>query len=192
MPTRYGTAAFRALAEVVAAGQAGDPLAPVTVVVPSNYAGVATRRWLAAHGRGIAGLNVVTLYRLAEQLAAPRLAGDGRRPVTAPIVTAAIRLLGLGTVVGTRTWGGVIGIDGRYKLVDGTVVTQPRYSFWFEGLGWGVENYGVDPDVEVVARPQDRVSGNDVELDHALTLIERELKRTPPLDPPPLPAPQHG
>ena len=57
--------------------------------------------------------------------------------------------LGLGPVVGTRTWGGVIGIDGRYTLVDGTSVTQPRYAFWFEGVGWGVENYGVDPDVEV-------------------------------------------
>ena len=44
------------------------------------------------------------------------------------IVTAMIRQLGLGPVVRTRTWGGVIGIDMRYKLVDGTVVTQPRYS----------------------------------------------------------------
>ncbi|MGH3507639.1 MAG: PDZ domain-containing protein, partial [Nocardioidaceae bacterium] len=107
------------------------------------------------------------------------------------IVTAAIQSLGLGPVVGSRTWGGVIGIDGRYQLVDGTSVTQPRYSFWFERFGWGIENYGVDPDVEVVPAPQDRVARVDVELDRALTLVERELKRTPPLQPPPLPDPRH-
>ncbi|MBA3308443.1 MAG: PDZ domain-containing protein [Nocardioidaceae bacterium] len=103
------------------------------------------------------------------------------------IVTAAIRALELGPVIGTRTWGGVIGIDGRYHLVDKTMVTQPRYSFWFEQFGWGVENYGVDPDVEVVATPQDQVNGDDVQLDHAIDLVQKLLKKTPALDPPPLP-----
>ena len=46
------------------------------------------------------------------------------------IVTAAIKLLGLGPVVGTRTWGGVIGIEGRQGLVDGSTVTVPRYAFF--------------------------------------------------------------
>ncbi|MFD2350118.1 S41 family peptidase [Nonomuraea ferruginea] len=64
----------------------------------------------------------------------------------------------MGPLVGVRTWGGVIGIDSRYSLVDGTVVTQPRYSFWLEGHGWGVENHGVDPDIEVVMTPQDRAA----------------------------------
>jgi tricorn protease len=103
------------------------------------------------------------------------------------IVTAAIQSLGLGPVVGTRTWGGVVGIDGRYQLVDGTKVTQPRFSFWFERFGWGVENYGVDPDIEVVAAPHHRVSGEDVQLDHAIALVQRLLKKTPALEPPPLP-----
>lgn len=103
------------------------------------------------------------------------------------IVTAAIQALELGTVVGTRTWGGVIGIDGRYQLVDGTGVTQPRYSFWFEKFGWGVENYGVDPDVEVVARPQDRVARADVQLDHAIKLVGQQLRKTPAMKPPELP-----
>ena len=53
------------------------------------------------------------------------------------IVTAAIKRLGIGPVVGTRTWGGVIGIDGRYGLVDGTRVTQPRYAFWFDDTAGG-------------------------------------------------------
>ncbi len=103
------------------------------------------------------------------------------------IITAAIQSLELGPVVGTRTWGGVIGIDGRYTLVDGTMVTQPRYSFWFEKFGWGVENHGVDPDIEVPVTPQDRAAGNDVQLDRALAEIQRLLKRTPPVSPPPIP-----
>ena len=70
------------------------------------------------------------------------------------IVNEAFHELGLGTIVGVRTWGGVIGIDGRYHLVDGTSVTQPRYSFWFRDAGWAVENYGVDPDIEVPHPPQ--------------------------------------
>ncbi|MGI8576832.1 MAG: S41 family peptidase [Nocardioidaceae bacterium] len=108
------------------------------------------------------------------------------------IVTAAIQALELGTVVGTRTWGGVIGIDGRYQLVDGTSVTQPRYSFWFAKFGWGVENYGVDPDIEVVATPQDRVRRNDVQLDYALKLVQDQLKKTPALKPPRLPELKNG
>src|SRR6202044_3653493 len=73
------------------------------------------------------------------------------------MVTAAIRILGLGPVVGTRTWGGVIGIDGMPGplLVDGTRMTVPRYAYWFTEYGWNVENYGVDPDVEVFISPDD-------------------------------------
>jgi tricorn protease len=52
------------------------------------------------------------------------------------IVTAAVKLLGLGPVVGTRTWGGVIGIEGRQGLVDGTTVTVPRFAFYFDEYGW--------------------------------------------------------
>jgi tricorn protease len=103
------------------------------------------------------------------------------------IITAAIQSLGLGPVIGTRTWGGVIGIDGRYTLVDGTKVTQPRYSFWFEKFGWGVENHGVDPDIELPITPQDRAAGNDVQLDRALEEVARLLQRTPPATPPLIP-----
>jgi len=100
------------------------------------------------------------------------------------IVTAMIRQLGLGPVLGTRTWGGVIGIDGRYQLVDGTDVTQPRYSFWFDGAGWGVENYGVDPDVEVRFPPQDWASGADPQLSAAVELVLSRLTDSPAAQPP--------
>ena len=102
------------------------------------------------------------------------------------IVNAAIKALGIGPVVGTRTWGGTIGIDSRYRLVDRTLVTQPKYAIWLEGVEWGVENHGVDPDVEVVVRPQDYVSGTDVQLDVAIRLAlegleERAARVAPPL-----------
>jgi len=100
------------------------------------------------------------------------------------IVTAAIKLRGLAPVVGTRTWGGVIGIDSRYRLVDGTLVTQPRYAFWFDGLGWGVENHGVDPDIEVSIPPQAWARGEDPQLEVALQTLGELSERRPPATPP--------
>ena len=97
--TPYGRPAVAALhAEIVAAKQ-GEPLAPVTVVVPTNSVGVATRRLLASgelgpitgRGVGVVGVNFLTVFRLAELLAAPTLAAAGRRPVSTPVVAAAVR-----------------------------------------------------------------------------------------------------
>jgi tricorn protease len=103
------------------------------------------------------------------------------------IVNAAIKALRIGPVVGTRTWGGVIGIDSRYRLVDGTLVTQPKYAFWLEGFGWGVENRGVEPDVEVVQTPQDHAAGRDAQLDEAVRLALAVLEETPAKRAPSLP-----
>ncbi|MEU4448458.1 PDZ domain-containing protein [Actinosynnema sp. NPDC050801] len=103
------------------------------------------------------------------------------------IVNVAIKEMGIGPVVGTRTWGGVIGIDMQYHLVDGTLVTQPRYATWFAGPGWDVENHGVDPDVEVVITPQDRVAGRDPQLDTAVRLALEALALRPAAVPPQLP-----
>jgi tricorn protease len=100
------------------------------------------------------------------------------------IVTAAIKRLGIGPVVGVRTWGGVIGIDSRYSLVDGTGVTQPRYATWFDDSGWSVENHGVDPDVEVVVRPQDWVAGRDPQLERAVDIALAALAERPAVRPP--------
>ncbi|MFI2367181.1 S41 family peptidase [Streptomyces sp. NPDC018833] len=103
------------------------------------------------------------------------------------IVNAAIKALGIGPVVGTRTWGGVVGIDSRYSLVDGTLVTQPKYAFWLEGYGWDVENRGVDPDVEVVTTPQDHAAGRDPQLDEAIRMSLAALTENPAKTPPSLP-----
>ena len=98
------------------------------------------------------------------------------------IVTAAIKLLGLGPVVGTRTWGGVIGIEGipGHELVDGTHMTVPRFAFSFDEYGWGVENYGVDPDVEVLITPDDWAVGRDPQLETAVRLALEALEKQPP------------
>lgn len=103
------------------------------------------------------------------------------------IVTAAIKSLGLGPVIGARTWGGVVGIDGAgHGLVDGTRITIPRYASWFNEFGWSVENYGVDPDTEVLITPDDWAAGHDPQLevavDRALALLE-ENPRSPLPDP---------
>ena len=102
------------------------------------------------------------------------------------IVTAAIRGLGLGPVVGTRTWGGVIGIDGTRRLADGTGITVPGYAFWFSKFGWDVENHGVAPDVEVFYRPDDYAARRDPQLETAVSLAVDALDRQPPANPPSL------
>jgi tricorn protease len=101
------------------------------------------------------------------------------------VVSMGFRQRNLGPLVGTRTWGGVIGIDLRYHLADGTLVTQPRYAFWFEGgAGWTVENYGVDPDVEVAITPQDWAAGRDPQLEKAVELVLAALDKRGPTRPP--------
>ena len=100
------------------------------------------------------------------------------------IVTAAVQLLRLGPVVGARTWGGVIGYDDDHELVDGTKMTVPRLAFWFDRLGWGVENYGVDPDVEVIMSPDDWAAGRDTQLETAVSLALDALRERPAVRPP--------
>ncbi|MBI2923146.1 MAG: PDZ domain-containing protein [Planctomycetes bacterium] len=99
------------------------------------------------------------------------------------IFSHCFKLMKLGPLVGKRTWGGVVGIWPRHSLVDGCVTTQPEFSFWFHDVGYGVENYGTDPDIEVENRPQDHVAGKDPQLDRALAEVERLLRENPPLVP---------
>lgn len=93
---RYGSDATLALRDELARIKADEPLTPVTVVVDSNQVGVSTRRRLAqesicAAGRGLIGVTFVTPYRLAELLGAASLAAEGRRPVSVPVLGAAVR-----------------------------------------------------------------------------------------------------
>ena len=92
----------------------------------------------------------------------------------------AFQVMQLGPLIGKRTWGGVIGIWPRHSLVDGTVTTQPEFSYWFDDVGWGVENYGTLPDIEVDIRPQDYAAGRDTQLERAITEILRLIEQNPP------------
>ncbi len=99
------------------------------------------------------------------------------------IFSHGFKLMGLGPLIGKRTWGGVIGIFNGHMLVDGTVTTQPEVAFWFKDVGWGVENYGTDPDIEVDIMPQDYVKGVDPQLEKAIEEATRRLAENPPLAP---------
>ncbi|MFF3552807.1 S41 family peptidase [Streptomyces tsukubensis] len=100
------------------------------------------------------------------------------------MITAAFKLLGIGPVVGTRTWGGVVGITGRHQLGDGTVITVPMNAAWFDGYGWSVENHGVEPDLEALRTPLDWAEGRFAGLDDAVRLALDMLEKRPAAAPP--------
>ncbi|HEY0757043.1 MAG TPA: PDZ domain-containing protein [Ktedonobacteraceae bacterium] len=95
------------------------------------------------------------------------------------------KLMGLGPLIGKRTWGGVIGYMRNHQLVDGTMITEPECSFWFKDVGWSVENYGTDPDIEVDIAPQDYARGLDPQLDLAIAEALKQLERVEYLEPNP-------
>ncbi|MET3173905.1 UNVERIFIED_ORG: tricorn protease [Arthrobacter sp. UYCu721] len=101
------------------------------------------------------------------------------------IITQVSKLRGIGPVIGTRTWGGVVGIDNRFSLADGTGVTQPRYATWFGGgVGWSVENYGVDPDIEVLYPPHAYAAGRDPQLEYGIGALKEMIQELPTDKPP--------
>jgi tricorn protease len=93
----------------------------------------------------------------------------------------------IGPLVGTRTWGGLIGISHQIPLMDGGFVTAPDVAFWSTDNGgeWIVENVGVSPDYEVQQRPDLVVKGHDPQLEKALELVMEGLKtyKAPPARP---------
>ena len=101
------------------------------------------------------------------------------------IITQVAKLRAIGPVVGMRTWGGVVGIDNLFDLADGTKVTQPRYATWFVGgVGWGLENRGVDPDIEVPYPPHAYAAGEDPQLEQGVAVLKEMLREIPTQQPP--------
>ncbi|MFZ3570025.1 S41 family peptidase [Streptomyces sp. BH034] len=100
------------------------------------------------------------------------------------MIAAAFKLLALGPVVGQRTWGGGVGMTGRHKLGDGTVITVPMNAAWFPQYGWSIENRGVEPDIEALRTPLDWAEGRHAQLDDAvelaLNLLAEQGATTPP------------
>jgi tricorn protease len=99
------------------------------------------------------------------------------------IFSHCFKLMKIGPLVGKRTWGGVIGIWPRHLLADGTETTQPEFSFWFQDVGWAVENYGTDPDIDVDNAPQDAAAGRDRQLETALDVTMKRVAEFKPLEP---------
>ncbi len=99
------------------------------------------------------------------------------------------RQYGLGPLMGKRTWGGVIGINGFTRLVDGGYYTVPGYGIYSLEGEWVMENVGVAPDIEVENRPERLVQGYDDQLDQAieniLTRLEEDPKTLPEVNGPP-------
>jgi tricorn protease len=89
------------------------------------------------------------------------------------------RKAGIGKLVGTRTWGGLVGIGGYPSLIDGGYVTAPRYAIYGLNGDWEVENHGTPPDVIVEDLPKDVMAGHDVQLETGLKIVLDELKAHP-------------
>ncbi len=106
------------------------------------------------------------------------------------IFSHCFKLMKIGRLVGKRTWGGVIGIWPRHKLADGTETTQPEFSFWFSDVGWAVENYGTDPEIDVDNAPQDAAAGRDRQLETALEVTLDAVREAGTLRPEFGPRPQ--
>ena len=86
-----------------------------------------------------------------------------------------VRALKLAPLVGTRTWGGVIGIESDKPFVDGGMSTQPGWGHWTPARGYAMENEGVAPDIEVELSPADRVAGRDPQLERAIAELLPKL-----------------
>jgi tricorn protease len=99
------------------------------------------------------------------------------------------RKAALGTLVGTRTWGGLVGIGNYPTLIDGGSVTAPRYAIYGLNGEWEVEGHGIPPDVMVEELPKDVAAGHDAQLERAVAIVLQQLKEHPaPVSPiPPYP-----
>jgi tricorn protease len=93
------------------------------------------------------------------------------------------RQAGLGKLIGMRTWGGLVGMAGNPRLIDGGYVSVPMFAFFEKDGTWGIEGHGVDPDIEVIDDPALMVEGGDPQLDAAIEQMLKEIERNPYVPP---------
>ena len=99
------------------------------------------------------------------------------------------RALGLGKLIGTRTWGGIVGISGSLPFIDGSDMRVPFFTSYDPKTGqWIIENHGVDPDILIDNDPAKEWAGEDEQLNRAIEEVKAQLKDRKPL--PPVPAPR--
>jgi len=89
---------------------------------------------------------------------------------------------GLGPLIGTRTWGGLIGITGSPGLIDDGGVTVPAFGIYDLKGNWIIEGEGVVPDIEVIDDPSEFAKGRDPQLERSIAEVLKNLRANPPLD----------
>ena len=96
------------------------------------------------------------------------------------------RQAGLGPLIGTRTWGGLIGLSGSPDLVDGGNVTVPTFRMFDPNGKWFAEGHGVDPDIVVNEDPTQLAKGTDPQLQRAIDEVQKRVAAQPkaPKQPP--------
>lgn len=138
-----------------------------------------------------------------------RYSEDQAEPMYAPIARMALltnrqagsggdmlpwefREKGMGPVIGTRTWGGLVGVSMSITLMDGSRLTCPDYRIYSPEGQWVVENEGVTPDIEVELEPAEMADGIDAQLEKGIEVVLGMIERDPPVPPshPPFPAQQ--
>lgn len=92
---------------------------------------------------------------------------------------AYFRETGLGPLIGTRTWGGLIGISGAPSLIDGGTVTVPTFRMYYPNGEWFPEGHGVEPDIAVEDDPTQLARGTDPQLQRAIQEIKRLMEENP-------------
>jgi tricorn protease len=91
------------------------------------------------------------------------------------------REAGVGPLIGSRTWGGLIGISGTPALIDGGRATSPTFRMYSTSGEWFEEGYGVDPDIEVPENPTELAQGRDIQLEAAIAEVMRMVRENPPV-----------
>ncbi|MCB2155114.1 PDZ domain-containing protein [bacterium] len=86
------------------------------------------------------------------------------------------RVAGVGKLIGTKTWGGVVGLTGNPELIDGGSITVPTRATYSAEGEWVIEGWGVEPDIRVVDDPAEMINGGDPQLDAAIDLMLKEIK----------------
>jgi tricorn protease len=130
-----------------------------------------------------------------ESMRTPNFAHDGPKAMLINGYSASggdalpyfFRLNRLGTIIGTRTWGGLIGLSGNPPLMDGGAVQIPTFRIYDTAGRWVVENEGVPPDIEVIDLPEARIAGGDPSLEKAVEVLLEELAKRPAPPAPPRP-----
>ena len=104
---------------------------------------------------------------------------DGNSSSDGDIFPAMFREAGLGPLIGKRSWGGVVGINGSGPLIDGGTVFVPTSAFASKSGEWIIEGHGVDPDIEVDNDPQSEIAGRDAQLERGIAEIMAKIKDRP-------------